>query len=66
MNNINNNKKDVEDETEFDCLNNMMNEYSMLNIEDKQRYLNRLTGWYMREKDILNLIYINSKHGDHI
>lgn len=66
MNNINNNIRDIKDETEFDCLNNMMNEYYMLNIEDKQRYLNRLTGWYMREKDILNLIYINSKHGDHI
>lgn len=66
MNNINNNKRDIEDEIEFDCLNNMMNEYSMLNIEDKQRYLNRLTGWYMREKDILNLVYINSKHAYHI
>jgi hypothetical protein len=39
----------------FNNLYSMMNEYNCLNNEDKSRYMNILTSWYMREKDLLNI-----------
>lgn len=33
----------------------MMAEYNKLNKEQKKKYMNILTEWSMREKDILNL-----------
>jgi hypothetical protein len=32
----------------------MMNEYSGLSHDEKRKYMNILTEWYMREKDALN------------
>jgi hypothetical protein len=39
----------------FVMLYQMMNEYNSLNNEQKKKYMNLLTGWLMKEKDILNL-----------
>jgi hypothetical protein len=39
----------------------MMTEYSALSYEEKRKYMNILTEWYMREKDALN-IELNKQH----
>jgi hypothetical protein len=39
--------------TKYDKMEAMKIEYSLLDKEEKSRYINLLTEWYMREKDIL-------------
>lgn len=39
----------------------MMTEYSALSYDEKRKYMNILTEWYMREKDALN-IELNKQH----
>lgn len=39
----------------YSNLYHMMNEYNNLNLNEKEKYMNVLTGWYMREKDTLKL-----------
>jgi hypothetical protein len=39
----------------------MMTEYGALSHEEKRKYMNILTEWYMREKDALN-IELNKQH----
>ncbi len=56
-----NNKRDIEDKLEFHGLNKMMQEYSVLLYDEKRKYMNVLTEWYMREKDALN-IELNKQH----
>lgn len=60
MNTINKEtKEDVykEDNTlvEYSSLYSMINEYNSLEQPFKQAYMNKLTEWYMRERDNLNL-----------
>ena len=56
-----NNKRDIEDALEFHGLNKMMQEYSVLLYDEKRKYMNVLTEWYMHEKDALN-IELNKQH----
>lgn len=60
MNTINKETKEVvykEDNTlvEYSSLYSMINEYNSLEQPFKQAYMNKLTEWYMRERDNLNL-----------
>jgi hypothetical protein len=48
-NNTNNNISNIK----YDSLEAMKVEYSYLSKEEKKKYMNMLTEWYMREKDIL-------------
>lgn len=49
---MNNSNKDKE-ENKYIALYAMKLEYSSLTNEEKQKYMDLLTEWYMREKDIL-------------
>lgn len=40
---------------------NMVAEYSILSYDEKVKYMNNLTEWYMREKDALNNILYKIK-----
>jgi len=40
---------------EYSSLYTMINEYNSLEQDSKEAYMNKLTEWYMREKDNLNL-----------
>ena len=40
---------------------NMVAEYSILSYDEKVKYMNNLTEWYMREKDTLNNILYKIK-----
>lgn len=40
---------------------NMVIEYSILSYDEKVKYMNKLTQWYMREKDALNSILYKIK-----
>lgn len=53
MENNDNNVYDVK----YSNLEAMKIEYSLLNKEEKLKYMNYLTEWYMREKDILRNRY---------
>jgi len=60
MNIINKESKEPvykEDNTtnEYSSLYSMINEYNSLEQASKEAYMNKLTEWYMREKDNLNL-----------
>ena len=60
MNIINKESKEPvykEDNTliEYSSLYTMINEYNSLEQDSKEAYMNKLTEWYMREKDNLNL-----------
>lgn len=39
----------------FPMLTAMMNEYNAFDINKKKEYMDVLTTWYMREKDILKI-----------
>jgi hypothetical protein len=60
MNIINKDKEETiykEDNTivEYSNLYRMINEYNSLEQPFKEAYMNKLTEWYMRERDNLNL-----------
>jgi hypothetical protein len=40
---------------EYSSLYSMINEYNSLEQASKEAYMNKLTEWYMRERDNLNL-----------
>ncbi len=37
----------------YECLYQMKTEYASLNKEEKIKYMNLLTEWYMKQKDML-------------
>jgi hypothetical protein len=45
----------------FVMLYEMMNEYNRLSYDQKRKYMNSLSTWYMREKDNLNNV-LNKDH----
>lgn len=49
----------VENELCFPYLFKTMDEYKNLDHNTKRKYMNKLTEWYMREKDALNIIDID-------
>lgn len=51
-NNTNNNISNIK----YAMLEGMKLEYSLLTKEEKQKYMDLLTEWYMREKDTLRNI----------
>lgn len=52
----NNNNKEI-----YKQFENMVAEYSILSYDEKVKYMNNLTQWYMREKDALNNILYKIK-----